>query len=278
MITKLAAFAITALFLSPSAAAQAQASSARDPFARIIARSDAVILGRVLDAGNREIPEPGSNGHAVTSQAFARIAVDRWIVGPDTDSTVDVRFGSATWSAEALRQQIAQPDRRVILYLLRSRGEWWLVREAFWTAGNSAEGVEAVSANEAPKRMLAILQEAAASSLDSLAAHADLAVVGSLDRFIDNPPGMICRVDRVVFGTARDSVLTVVTQNPGVFRRGSALLLLSARSDSTWAVLNDGAGCCYLDQERVARSTAPFETLVARVAAARARRAGGSAK
>jgi hypothetical protein len=89
---------------------------------------------------------------------------------------------------------------------------------------------------------------------------------------------MTFRVERVVFGAATDSVLTVVTRTYADFRRGPALLLLAARPDSTWEVLSDGAGCYYLDQDRVAHLTVPAETLFSRLAAAHARSAGGTGR
>jgi hypothetical protein len=280
-VPRLTALAIATLLLSSAAAAQAQPSPpTRDSYARIIARADAVVLGRVLEVGIREVPDhPGSDGRQlVTRQAFARIAVQRWILGPDTDPTLEVRLDPYGSQAEVLLQEASQSARLVILYLVRSRGEWWLVREVTRRPGKPLEGIEALLSGEALNRIPAILHEAAASSPDSLAARADLAVVCSLDRLTDDPPGIICLVERVVFGTPTDSVLTVVTQTPGDLGRGEALLLLAARPDSKWEVLDDGAGCYYLYHDRVAHSPAPLEAVFSRVAAAHARRTKGLAR
>lgn len=276
---RLVALAIAVLLVSFAEAAQAQSSpSTRDPYSRIIARADAIVLGRVLEAGIREVPDSGSDGQVATQRGFARIAVQRWILGSDTDSTLDLTLSPYGGSLETLRRAASQSARSVILYLGHSRGEWWVVREIVRIPGRPTEGIEVLSAEEAVERVAGILQEAGASSPDSLAARADLGVVCSLSHFSENPPGMVCHVEQVIFGTLPDSVLTVVTRTPGDLRRGRAVLLLAARSDSTWELLDDGAGCYHLYRDRVAHSSAPLETVIGRMAAAHARRAGGLAR
>jgi hypothetical protein len=264
--------------LVASSAVAAEAGSApfqHDSYARIIARADAVVLGRVLEAGIHEVPDPGSSGEVVTLRGFAKIAVERWILGPDTASTLDVRLSPDDRPVAALQGEASASARRVILYLLRSGGEWWLVRDIAAGPDNPAQGIEVLSPDEALQRIPAILQAAAACSLDSLAARADLAAICLLSSFISDPPGMVCRVERVVAGTSTDTVLVVVTPTPVRLHRGRALLLLAARPDSHWEVLDDGAGCYYLGQDRIAHSTASLGTVLNRVVAAHGRRAGG---
>jgi hypothetical protein len=276
---RLAAITIAALLLSSASAAQAQPSpSARESYSRIIARADAIILGRVLDAGDRDVPVPGTGGQIVTKQGFARIAVQRWIVGPDEDSILDIRSNPGNPAIEMLQREGPQSPHSVILYLLRSRGTWVIVHDLAGGSDIPRYGIEVLSLGEALQRVPAILQEATAATPDSMAARADLAAVCSLDRFTDNPPGMIGHVERVLFGTLTDSVLCVVTTTPSDLRRGRALLLLKERPDSTWEVLDDGAGSYYLYHDRVAHSPAPLEAVFNRLTAAHARRARGPAR
>ena len=62
---RLAALTIAVLLLSSASVAQPQPSpSDRDSYSRIIARADAIILGRVVEAGLRDVPAPGSGGRA----------------------------------------------------------------------------------------------------------------------------------------------------------------------------------------------------------------------
>jgi hypothetical protein len=76
-------------------------------------------MGRVLGAGLRSIPVPAPNGMVgERSEPYARIAVERWIVGPDTDSVVELRLGQE--SAPPSSFQAGQADKRVIVYLLLS--------------------------------------------------------------------------------------------------------------------------------------------------------------
>jgi hypothetical protein len=268
------AFAVS---LSFATMVRAQSSSTvRDPFARIIDRSDAIVLGRVLDAGFRWTPTPDVNGRGGTPEAYARIAVEQWIVGPDTDPIVDVRLGSEVSPSAFLEGRSPQGDKRVIVYLGLSRGKWWLMGERTYEPDRPAVGLEVLSSGAALRRIPAIRKSVEASSPESLAVRADLAVVGTLERYTDNRLGILCHVERVVSGTPSSSELTVVTQTPGDLRLGKALLLLKRRPDSTWEPLNDGAGCYFLDEDRFAHLTVPTETLLTRVAAAHARRVGGA--
>jgi hypothetical protein len=248
-------------------------ANARDPFARIIDRSDAVVLGRVLDAGFHEIPIPGGDGRLVTSVAYARIAVERWIVGPDTNPIVEVGLGQEVSPSLFLEGRSTQADRRVIVYLVRSHGKWGVVHERSYELGTTSVGLEVLPLGAALGRITAIRDAAKASSPESLAVRADLVVVGNLERFTDH--GVICHVERVVAGTSSTSELIVVPRTPGDLRLGKALLFLGRRPDSMWEPLDDSAGCFYLDQDRVAHLTVPTETLLTRVAIAHARRAGG---
>ena len=254
------------LLLSPLLTAGAQPQPPNnDPYARMIDRADAVVLGRVMEAGARTDR---------FERALAQIAVERWIVGPDTTQTLEVTLSPYDTFLDDLRASESQSDQRVILYLVRYQGKWWLVREPIAVPDHPSNGIELLSASQAIDRIPAIRREADASSLDSLAAQADLAVVGSLVRFLHDPSRMICRLERVLSGATTDSTLTVSSQTLMDLHRGRALLLLAADSLGTWKVLHDGAGCYYLDHDRVARFVAPAETVFARVTAAHARGVG----
>lgn len=242
-----------------------------DPYARIIARADAVVLGRVLEAGVREVPDDAQGD---TYRGVARIAVERWLVGPDTNRTIEVRLSPYDTFLKALGHSAQDSDRRVLLYLVRADGRWSLVREVTQLAARPSVGIEILSTSEALARIPAISRVAEAASPDSLAAHADLVVVGMLGRLRHDPPARPCRVERIISGAFADTVLDVTTENPHDLRRGRALLLLVAGPGGSWQVLNNGAGCYYLDLDRVAHSDAHPETVFARIAASHARRIG----
>ncbi len=267
------AFSLLTLSLAaPSMMARAQTSPpVGDPFARLIDRADAVVLARVLEAGDRAIPQDGGG---VVIRSFARIAVEQWIVGPDTARTLEVELASHDPFVEALEKSASQSNRRVVFYLAVYHGTWWLARDVGAGLDRPGTGFEILSTREAIDRVPAIRREAEAASPDSLAARADLVVVGSLGRHTRNSPGVACRVERVIAGTPPDSALTVVTATRHDLHPGRALLLLAARSDGTWKVLHDGAGCFYFNVDRLAHSTAPPETVFARIATAHARGTG----
>jgi len=241
----------------------------------MIDRSDAVVLGRVLDAGYRELPGPEVGGQrTIHAQGYARIAVEHWILGPDTDEVVEVRLSEEVSPSLFLTDGASHADKRVVVYLCVSHGIWGLVRDISAKPGQPLMGLEVLSPRAALGRIPAIRAAAKATSPESLAVRADVAVVGTFERFTVNPPGMACHVERVVSGMLSSSEITVVMQTPSDMRLGEALLLLERRPDSTWRPLDDGAGCYYLDQERLAHLEVPAETLFARVAAAHARRSG----
>jgi hypothetical protein len=201
--------------------------------------------------------------------------VERWIVGPDTDQTLEVKLSPHDhFLLEDLRNSVSQSDRRVILYMARSIGKWWLVREVGGDLGRPSDGIEILSTSEALHRIPAISREAEVASPDSLAAQADIVIVGSLGRHTSHAPSVTCRVERVVSGTMTDSTLTVVTERRMDLHEGRALLMLKAEPDGTWRVLNDGAGCYFLDRDRTAHYATSPEAVFARLADARARRVG----
>ena len=266
------------LLLLASAAHAQSPSSGRDPYARIIDRSDVVVLGHVLAAGVRGVRDSGSTLPYESPEGFARIAVETWIVGQDTTQMLEMKLGPNDPSLEVLNQLVLSSDRRVILYLVRAVGRWWMAGEPPGVHGHPEWGLEVVSASEALTRVPDIRRQATSASPESLAARSDLIVLGSLDRFADNPTGMTCRVERVISGTSVDSVLTVVTDTPHDLRRGKALLLLTANSDGSWKVVGDGAGCYYLYLDRIAHCAAPPEMVFTRIAASRARRLRGAGR
>src|SRR5262249_25095354 len=104
----------------------------------------------------------------------------------------------------------------------------------------------------------------------TLAAQADVVVVGTFERWTENPSGMACRVERVVSGSVADSELTVVVRAPMDLRLGRALLFLKARPDSLWDLLSDDASCYFLDRDRVAHSKSSLEQVLAEMTAAHA--------
>jgi len=272
MITSVTAFTVTARAQAPS--------SPRDAYARIIDRSDAIVLGRVVDAGYHEIPVPTDssvaliNNRAVVSQSYVRISVERWIVGPDSDPVIEVRLGSHLSPTAFLQGHTQETDTRVVVYLMRSRNEWWVKRDLGANREQPSVGVEFLTLSEVDSRISAIRKEATASAPVALAARADAVVVGSIERFVN--VGAVCHVDSVLSGTVTGSEITLVNQVAGDVRLGKALLLLRARPDSTWELLNDGASCYYLDQKRVAHSTAPLESVFRQVTAAHSNRDGGA--
>ncbi len=273
-IPRLLPLALAVSLIGCAGAARAQDSgSPRDPFARLIARSDAIVVGRVLEAGSREVPVPGSDGRVVTAEGFARIAVQRWIVGPDRDSTLELAMGSHDRPVGPAWQEAQQPGRSVILYLLRSRGLWMIAHEVPGVRGRPYQGIEFHTSEDALARVPAILREAAISAPDSLAARADLGVVARLEDFTDDPPGMVGRVEQVAFGALPDSFLTIAGAPTDALHRGQALLLLAARPDGRWKVLDDGAGCYYLYHDRVAHSLDSLAVVLERMAAVHARHA-----
>jgi hypothetical protein len=218
---------------------------------------------------------PRVNTRVVVTQSYVRISVERWIVGPDLDAVIEARLGSHLGPAAVLQGHTQDADTRVVVYLKRSYNdnEWWVMRDEGANREQASVGVEFLTLSEVDSRISAIRKEATASAPVALAARADAVVVGSIERFVN--VGAVCHVDSVLSGTVTGSEITLVNQVPGDIRLGKALLLLRARPDSTWELLNDGASCYYLDQERVAHSTAPLESVFRQVAAAHSNRDGG---
>ncbi|MEQ1833227.1 MAG: hypothetical protein ABL977_09250, partial [Candidatus Eisenbacteria bacterium] len=234
--------AAVALVLSGTGPLRA-ATREPDRYTRLIARADAVALGRVLDAGVREVRVPGERDLA-SQYVGARVAIDRWLVGPDTAGTIEVQLGGSGWHAQQLQASAQDPQSRVILYLRyydrNGVDEWCFVGDPVWPDGKRGRaGYEILPLEVASKRVPVILAEARRTSPESLAVRAELAVIGSLE-FPEDGPGMTCHIDRILFGRPPDSVLNVVSEHSGDFRRGRALLLLRARRDSTWELLEGG--------------------------------------
>lgn len=262
--------ALVFVMLAAWPAARPASARTEDPYARFIARAEAVVIARVEQAGDVFV----SRGSGSTRVFRARFGVERWVLGSDTARVLQFEMAPFTELAASLRRH--PPGSQVLLYLLYMQSRWWIATDIAHAADEPVAGVESLSDVDAESRVASIQTAAARLSADSLACASDVIVVGVLLESAHTAlPSWRFRVDSTIVGAVADTVVNVATERPLDLRRGRALLMLTHRADGTYEVVHGGLGVIYA-ADGVRRGTrTSLNQLMGRIVTARDARLGG---
>jgi hypothetical protein len=244
------------------------AAPARDPYARFIARSEAIVLARV-EYVNDDVPVLVAGG--MTRVCRARFDVEGWVVGSDTARVL--QFDAPTFTEHTIVMRTLVPGNQVLLYLTYltyTEPRWYIGYDLAHAPDEALVGIELLSDAQVERRTADVRAATARLSVDSLACAAEVVAVGTL--FTTDEPTRFSwhfQVDSTIVGSLADSVVSVVTTHPLDLLRGRALLMLNRRANGSYEVVREGLGLIHIRAGVRRHTRMPLAEIISRVRAAR---------